>query len=43
LRNAKLRMLTRSKPEWDAAFAAFATSRDKAALLSAFVTTPPDA
>jgi glucose/mannose transport system substrate-binding protein len=43
LRNAKLRMLTRSKSEWDAAFLAFATSRDKAALLSAFVTSPPDA
>jgi len=42
LRNAKIRMLTRSKSVWDDAFHAFASSRDKAALLSVLIDNPPD-
>jgi glucose/mannose transport system substrate-binding protein len=41
LKDAKLRMLTRSKPEWDMALAAFAAERNSDALLAAYVDNPP--
>lgn len=43
LRNAKLRMLTRSKAVWDEALAKFAVDRDQDALLAAYVDNPPGA
>jgi glucose/mannose transport system substrate-binding protein len=42
LRNAKVRMLTRSKSVWDDAFQAFALTRDKDALLGVYRDNPPD-
>jgi glucose/mannose transport system substrate-binding protein len=41
LRDAKLRMLTRSRPEWDMALHAFAADRDQDALLQAYIAFPP--
>lgn len=41
LRNAKVRLLTRSKPSWDDALAAFAIDRDADALVAAYVASPP--
>jgi len=41
-RNAKIRMLTRSKSAWDDAHQAFAITRDKAALIAAYRDNPPD-
>ena len=43
LRDAKLRMLTRSKATWDAALEAFAASRDVDALIAAYRDNPPGA
>jgi glucose/mannose transport system substrate-binding protein len=42
LKNAKLRMLTRSRAEWDMALAAFAVDRNQDALLAAYVDNPPN-
>lgn len=42
LRNAKIRMLTRTKAVWDAAFADFAATRDADALIAVFVANPPN-
>jgi glucose/mannose transport system substrate-binding protein len=41
LRNAKLRMLTRSKAEWDMAIHAFTVDRDQTALMQAYIDNPP--
>ena len=41
LRNAKLRMLTRSKAAWDDGLAAFAVDRDQDALLAVYIDNPP--
>lgn len=41
LRDAELRMLTRSQDAWDMAFAEYAVSRDADALLAAYVDNPP--
>lgn len=41
LRNADVRMLTRSKDAWDAALAEYAVSRDADALLAAYADNPP--
>lgn len=41
LRDAKIRMLTTTKAEWDAAYGEFAQTRDADALIAAFVASPP--
>jgi len=41
LKEAKLRMLTRTRVEWDTAFEAFAVDRDADALLQAYIDYPP--
>ena len=41
LRNAKVRLLTRSRVTWDAALAAFAADRDADALVAVYLASPP--
>lgn len=41
LRNAKFRLLTRSRATWDAALAAFAADRDADALVAVYLASPP--
>jgi ABC-type glycerol-3-phosphate transport system substrate-binding protein len=41
LKNARYRMLVRSRPPWDVAIGIFASKRDQAELLKAYVEYPP--